>query len=149
MLKIFTICQRLIFVVSIMHIFASGFIQDRHATGKTTPLLDYTQDIELVDGREINGVTSITFRRQLTNCDINDRDIIVSTCNCHSGQNICMLGNWLQKSAIFGSCGWTLITPMSSKSMWLCWWPLSLWPYFLIIEKFIPLHYDIYSTEPD
>jgi len=53
--------------------------QDMHATGNQLPLVDSSQDVSLVSASEVNGVTSVTFKRKINTCDDEDAVIMVSS----------------------------------------------------------------------
>lgn len=48
------------------------YFKDRHGIGNEMPLVDVTQDYELLDAREDGGYTMLKFRRQLETCDEDD-----------------------------------------------------------------------------
>lgn len=53
-------------------------VQDRHGVDTNTyPPMDTIQDVELLDGLEVDGWTIIKFRRLLVTCDSQDMDITV------------------------------------------------------------------------
>ena len=52
-------------------------MQDHHAIGNERPLVDASQDIELLAGHETDQFTVLKFKRSLKNCDDNDFDIEV------------------------------------------------------------------------
>ena len=57
---------------------STDVLQDYHATGKTMPELDESQDWDLLEGREDGYYTVLRFSRKRINCDPNDIDINVS-----------------------------------------------------------------------
>ncbi|KAF6023516.1 hypothetical protein EB796_018164 [Bugula neritina] len=58
---------------------STSHIVDMHATGNQLPLVDSSQDVSLVSASEVNGVTSVTFKRKINTCDDEDAVIMTST----------------------------------------------------------------------
>ncbi|KAF6023519.1 moxd1 [Bugula neritina] len=57
----------------------TSHLMDMHATGNQLPLVDSSQDVSLVSASEVNGVTSVTFKRKINTCDDEDAVIMTST----------------------------------------------------------------------
>ena len=53
------------------------FMQDRHGVGNTEPVMDKSQDYELIAGSQSNGKTILKFKRKILACDSEDKDIPV------------------------------------------------------------------------
>ncbi len=53
-------------------------IQDRHAVGKSIPLVDKQQNYKLLSLTESDGKTVMKFQRSIGSCDENDLPITVS-----------------------------------------------------------------------
>ena len=49
-----------------------------HAEKNGPPLIDASNDLELISSSEADGVTSITFQRKIATCDNDDNIITVS-----------------------------------------------------------------------
>ena len=55
-----------------------AYLKDCHATGRTSPIVDKSQDYVLLGGAEVDGYTILKFKRKLITCDqANDMNIKV------------------------------------------------------------------------
>ncbi|XP_067933220.1 DBH-like monooxygenase protein 1 homolog [Watersipora subatra] len=54
-----------------------AFLQDRYSEKNGFPTMDISQDVELLSGSEVNGVTTVKFTRKHNTCD--DRDMVIGT----------------------------------------------------------------------
>ena len=57
-------------------------LQDRHADGHTTPLIDSHQDYELISLVESGGKTTMKFKRTFETCDQEDNAVQVNVFPC-------------------------------------------------------------------
>ena len=67
-------------------------LQDRHATRRSTPLIDAKQNWCLVRGAESNGFTTLAFTRDFISCDDTDMNIEVCVIAVlsHNSHKICI-----------------------------------------------------------
>ena len=58
------------------------YLQDRYTIERSTPLYDINQNLTLIEGEQIDGMTRLRFKRPKYTCDPDDMSLSKGTTRC-------------------------------------------------------------------